>query len=113
VIISVGVLALGNLLNFESDLFYWTIIMIAFVLIFIIFSFASIRSNKNEIKKAKNELGKIKKDLNISERLFKIEAYVEIMKIDKRGEVDWLLYITISAVIILGYFLLSALGLVG
>ena len=110
VIVSVGVLALGSILEFDNDVISLMVLMSSVVLIFIIFSISSIRNNFLGIQKNRNELGQLRKDLNISERLSRVEGYFEFEKMKKKGQVDALYLIRIAAIIILGYVILKGIG---
>lgn len=77
VAISIGALALSNLIDFGDKTISWLVLFSAIVIIFIIFSINSINKNSGEIQKLKIGISGIRKDLNISERLSKIEARLE------------------------------------
>ncbi len=80
------------------------------VLIFIISSINEIKQNKEDINLVRSNIQRLEKDLNTSERLSKIEAYFEYLKMKKRGQTtNWPDLIKIAAIIILGYIIIRAL----
>ena len=111
VVASIGILSLNSLIDFGNSLISWIVLIATVVLIFIIFSIGSIKKNESNIKKLDENISNIKKDLNISERLSKLESYFDYLKMGKKGQIDILNLIRIAAIIILGYIILNALGL--
>ena len=109
IIISITLIALTNLINIKDNSVSWIILIAAIVLIFIIVSIDSINENKKGIMKLNSQLEKTKKDLNISERLSKIEAYFEYLKMKKGQTIDLLNLIKVAAIIILGYIIIKAI----
>lgn len=110
IIISLAIIALTSLINIRDNLVSWIILIAGIVLIFIIVSIDSINENKKDIIKLNSQLEKTKKDLNISERLSKLEAYFEYLKMEKKGQaIDLLNLIKIAAIIILGYIIIKAI----
>lgn len=102
-------LAISNLIDFKDERVSWIFLIAAIVLIYIIISIDSINENKKEIKSLNFKIDRIQKDLNILERLSKIEAYFEYLKMKKRGQINWLDLVKIAAIIILGYIIIRAL----
>ncbi|MBU3923866.1 MAG: hypothetical protein KJ592_03040 [Nanoarchaeota archaeon] len=111
IIISIGILALGRLLNFDNDVITWVVLIAAFVIVIIVFIIISFSKVDNDILDINKKLRGLKKDLNISERLSKIEGYFEFEKMKKRGQVLMWKLLLVAAVIILGYVILDAIGI--
>jgi len=110
-IISVSLIAFSNIINFKEPIISWIILIASVVLIFIIVSINAINESRRDINFTKSLLKRLEKDLNISERLPKMEAYFEYLKMKKRGQagINWLDLIKVAAIIILGYIIIKAL----